>query len=284
MRVHAITALVGALLLVSSAVAAAEVEQACTAEKSPRIKEIKERGVLHWAVGIAAPFAALDSQGNYIGIEPENARDFADVLGVDLEIRHYSYDLLPPTVATGVADIVGASLYITDARRQAIDFSDPYQREGQVFVVLGERDDLNSIAELNSPEIRVVNNIGSGQVELSKRFLPNANHITADLSNYSVMMQFLIAGQADVAMTDGASFPLVRKAAGDVPVKMIGPKGVIPGDVPPGEDTIEPFDVGFGIAKGDPGFLACVNAFVADLVESGRFRERYVRWVREMAK
>ena len=95
---------------------------ACTAEKSPKIKEIKDRGVLRWAVGIAAPFAAKDAKGEYVGTEPENASQFAKMLGVDLEIRDYSYDLLPPTVATGNADIVGAALYITDKRRQVIDF------------------------------------------------------------------------------------------------------------------------------------------------------------------
>src|SRR5262249_9732209 len=38
----------------------AAIKAACTAEKSPKIKEIKDRGVLRWAVGIAAPFAAKD--------------------------------------------------------------------------------------------------------------------------------------------------------------------------------------------------------------------------------
>jgi len=240
--------------------------------------------VLHWAVGIAPPFAAKDAKGEYVGTEPENAREFADILGVKLEIRDYSYDLLPPTVATGNADIVGAALYITDKRRQVIEFSDPYQREGQIFVVLGSRSDLNSIGDLNKPETRVVNNIGSGQVELTKKLLPQAQHATADLANPGVQAQYLISGQADVHMTDGASVPISRKASGAVDIKLIGPKGVVKTEVPVGEDLIEPFDIGFGVAKGDPGFLACVNAFVKDLNETGRFRDRYVGWVKKLAE
>ncbi len=283
------SALVCALLIafgLSGTAVADEVatKAACTAEKSPKIKEIKDRGVLRWAVGIAAPFAAKDAKGEYVGTEPENASQFAKMLGVDLEIRDYSYDLLPPTVATGNADIVGAALYITDKRRQVIDFSEPYQREGQVFVVLQSRQDLNIIEDLNKTEIRVVNNIGSGQVDLSKKLLPKATHAAADLKDPSIQANFLISAQADTLMTDGASFPLLAKAAGGGKLKMIGPKGPIMADVPPGDETIEPFDIGFGIAKGDVGFLACVNGFVADLNQSGEFRNRYVAWVKKMAQ
>lgn len=277
-----ITCICGQAIIASADTAA--VKAACEADKSPRLKAIHERGVLNWAVGIAAPFAAKDAKGEYVGTEPENAKEFADILGVKLEIRDYSYDLLPPTIATGNADIVGAALYITDKRKQVIDFSDPYQREGQIFVVLGSRSDLNTIDDLNKPNIRTVSNIGSGQVELTKKLLPNARHAVADLANPGVQAQYLITDQADVQMTDGASFPLMQKAAGAVDLKLIGPKGVVDADVPVGEELIEPFDVGFGIAKGDPGFLACVNAFVKDLNDTGRFRERYIGWVKKLAE
>ena len=270
---------------VPSAVAdTAAVKAACSPDKSPTIKAIKDRGELRWAVGIAAPFAAKDASGAYVGTEPENAKDFADLLEVKLEIRDYSYDLLPPTVASGNADIVGAALYITDKRKEAIDFSEPYQREGQIFVTLATQTALNSIADLNKAEIRAVGNIGSGQVELTKKLLPNAVLATADLANPGIQAQFLISRQADVMMTDGSSVPILKKAAGGVEMKMIGPKGVVAGDVPIGDELIEPFDIGFGIAKGDPGFLACVNAFVQDLNDSGRFRDRYVAWAKKLAE
>ncbi|MCZ6774354.1 MAG: transporter substrate-binding domain-containing protein [Proteobacteria bacterium] len=261
----------------------AAVRAACTADNSPRLKEIYDRGVLHWAVGIAAPFAAKDMQGKYVGIEPENAAEFAGILGIDVEINNYSYDLLPPSLAAGKTDIVGAFLYITDKRKEVIDFSEPYQREGQVFVVLKSRTDLNSIEDLNKSGIKVVNNIGSGQVELSKRLLPNATHAIADMSVAAGGAHFLITGQYDVTMVDGASFPLSTKASQGA-VKMIGTNGVVDGDVPPGDETIEPFDIGFGVAKGDPGFLACVNAYVAYLREDGRLYARYARWVKKMVE
>src|SRR5262249_8992598 len=116
MKVRTLTAVLGVLIFggVPCAMAdggdTASVKAACTPDKSPKLKEIADRGELRWAVGIAAPFAAKDASGQYVGTEPENAKDFADILGVRLEIKDYTYDLLPPTVATGNADIVGSAL------------------------------------------------------------------------------------------------------------------------------------------------------------------------------
>src|SRR5690242_11410398 len=95
--------LVTALVIASSAVRAdlASVKSVCTAEKSPTIKAIKDRGTLAWATGLSLPTAAKDAEGKFIGVEPDNAKEFADILGVDLNIRDYTYDLLPPSVATG---------------------------------------------------------------------------------------------------------------------------------------------------------------------------------------
>ena len=254
MRMDILTSVMAALLVVGLSLSPearadeAAVRAACTAENSPRLKEIYDRGVLRWAVGIAAPFAAKDLQGNYVGIEPENAAEFAGILGIDVAINNFTYDLLPPSLAAGKADIVGAFLYITEKRKEVIDFSNPYQREGQVFVVLKSRTDLNSIEDLNKPGIKVVNNLGSGQVELSKRLLPNATHNVADMTVGAGGVHYLITGSFDVTMTDGASFPLATKASQGA-VKMIGVNGVVDGDVPPGDETIEPFDIGFGVAN-----------------------------------
>src|SRR5207247_277312 len=88
----------------------AAVKAACTPEKSATIKTIKQRGYLRWATGIASPYGFKNTSGLYIGTEPDNARELARILGVKVEIHDYTYDLLPTTVNTGTADIVGAAL------------------------------------------------------------------------------------------------------------------------------------------------------------------------------
>jgi ABC-type amino acid transport substrate-binding protein len=261
----------------------AAVKAACTADKSPTLKAIYDRGALRWALGIAPPYGAKDPQGNYIGTEADNARDFARLLGVKADMKDYTYNLLPPTVATGLADIVGASLYVTDARKQVIDFSDVYHHEGSVFVVLASRNDLNSIADLNREGVNIEANVGSGFVDLARKVAPKATVLQAD-ETVSPGIRFVIVGQDDATMTDGTELPLTYKGAGTVTLKVIGARGVVQQKIPVDEDLIEPFDVAFGVRKGDPGFLACVNAFVKYGLESGHFRDSYVKWVQELAQ
>jgi ABC-type amino acid transport substrate-binding protein len=268
-----------ALLIVPSSVRAdlGSIKAECTGEKSPTVKAIKDRGELAWATGLSLPTAAKDAEGKFIGVEPDNAKEFADILGVKLTIRDYTYDLLPPSVATGTADIVGANLYITETRRKAIDFSDPYNHEGSVFVVLDDRSDLNAINDLNRPEVRVITGTGTGLVDLAAKFLPNATRTTADISHVPEV-QFLINKQADATMVDTPRLPLMVKAAQGIPLKFIGKRGVVKG-VPTPDDMVDPYAVGFGLKKGDPGFLTCVNAWVKDLNESGRFQKRWDHWL-----
>ena len=261
----------------------AEVQAKCSADASPMIEQIKDRGVLYWATGIAAPFAARDSSGTYVGIEPENAQELADILGVEVDIHDYSYDLLPSTLASGSADIIGAALYITDVRRQVIDFSEVYQQEGSIYFVLVDRSDLNSLDDLNSPDVTVIANIGSGYVDLTMKVLPKAKLITADQTTVPGIRSLMV-GQADAAITSATELPLTYKAAPGTKIKLIGIRGVVKEVIPRLEDLVEPFDVGFGVRKGEPGWLACINAWVTDGLESDRFRERYVRWVNKIAE
>jgi polar amino acid transport system substrate-binding protein len=256
---------------------AAAVKSACVAEKSPTIKAIKDRGTLEWGTGISLPTATKDADGNFIGVEPDNAKELADILGVKPEVKAYTYDLLAPTVATGTADIVGANLYITDTRRKAIDFSDPYNHEGSVFVVLASRSDLNTISDLNRPEVKVITGTGTGLVDLAAKFLSNAQQSTADISSIPEV-QFIMTKQADVTMVDTPRLPLMVRAARGTPLKFIGKRGVING-VPAREDMIDPYDIGFGVRKGDAGFLNCLNAWVKDLTETGRYQQRWDHWL-----
>jgi ABC-type amino acid transport substrate-binding protein len=114
-------------------------------------------------------------------------------------------------------------------------------------------------------------------VDLAAKFLPNATRTTADISSIPEA-QFLINKQADATMVDTPRLPLMVKAAQGAPLKFIGKLGVVKG-VPSENDMIDPYSVGFGLRKGDPGFLACVNAWVKDLNADGRFQKRWDHWL-----
>jgi ABC-type amino acid transport substrate-binding protein len=43
--------------------------------------------------------------------------------------------------------------------------------------------------------------------------------------------------------------------------------------------VLDPFDVAFGLPKGDDRWRACINTWVRDLLDSGRMAERLDYWL-----
>jgi ABC-type amino acid transport substrate-binding protein len=93
------------------------VRKACDVS-SPTIDRIKKEGVLFWAIGVSPPFGFQLERGVWAGVEAQNAAELATILSVDFDIAEYSYATLPQALVTGQADIVGAELFVTDARKR----------------------------------------------------------------------------------------------------------------------------------------------------------------------
>ena len=129
---------------------------------SPTIDRIKQAGVLFWAIGVSPPFSFRLANGDWAGVEAQNAAELATILGVDFDITTYEYDVLPETLTTGQADIIGANLFVTDEREKVIDFSTPYFQVGQLFYVL-EDSPYQTIDDLNQPGVRFVYGFGTAQ-------------------------------------------------------------------------------------------------------------------------
>jgi|SaaInl4_135m_RNA_FD_contig_31_1658722_length_1089_multi_6_in_0_out_0_1 ABC-type amino acid transport substrate-binding protein len=253
---------------------------ACTADKSPKIKQILDRGKLSWALGLAPPFGFRQQDGNYGGIEVDNARELAHMLGVEVDIQDYDYNLLPTAIATGQADIIGAELFITEQRAKVIDYSDVYFVAGQLFFVLKDSK-FNTVEDLNSPDNRFIHEIGGGQVEMAEKLTPNAPiRLVPKRGIFLVGYDFIKAGEADSTAFEGHYYPVFKKEYPDLVA--IGKEGRIEDAPADPEKMLYPFDIGFGLPKGDAGWKACIDAYVADLLNSGRLQDRINYWAVSM--
>ncbi len=254
--------------------------EACEAD-SPTLDRIRSAGTLNWATGISPPFGFRDATGEYAGVEVDNAAELATLLGVDSTVNDYSYDLLPPTLQTNQADLIGAQLFITPPRAEVIDFSEPYFLSGQLFYVL-EDSDFETIEDLDSPDNRFVYGTGNAQLEIAENLIPEAEIFDAPLRGQALLYDFLAADRADSSMTESQLMRVLLNQYTSPQLAGIGLRGRVTTDVPEEEDLIEPFDVAFGLPQGDTGFKACVDAWVADLVDTGRMQDRIDFWLTEL--
>src|SRR4029078_343757 len=90
---------------------------------------------------------------------------------------------------------------------------------------------------------------------------------------------FLAADRADATMADAVSMQRIIEKYDDPPVAAIGLNGRITGKRASYGEMIDPFDVAFGLPKGDNGWRGCVNAWVQDLLDSGRMGRRLDYWL-----
>ena len=255
----------------------AAVRRACDVS-SPTIDRIKRDGVLFWAIGVSPPFGFQVERGVWAGVEAQNAAELAAILGVDFDIAEYSYDVLPEAVVSGQADIVGAELFVTGERRKLIDFSTPYYQSGQLFYVL-ERSPYQTIKDLDRPSIRFVYGTGTAQLELARKYVPSAQIFDRPLRERLLLNDVLAAGKADATMSQAAAMKVIHEKLTKPPLAAIGRNGRVSGERPSTGDVLDPFDVAFGLPKGDERWRGCVDAWVRDLLRSGRMAARLDYWL-----
>lgn len=253
------------------------VREACDVS-SPTIDRIKKEGALFWAIGVSPPFGFEVERGLWTGVEAQNAAELANILGVDFDIAEYSYDTLPRALVTGQADIIGAELFVTDDRKKLIDFSTPYYQSGQLFYVLKDSP-YQTIDDLNKPNVRFIYGTGTAQLELAQKYVPKAMVSDTQLGDRLLLHDVLAANRADATMSQAAALKVIREKFTKPPLAAIGLHGRVAGERARSEDVLDPFDVAFGLPKGDDNWRVCINTWVRDLLDSGRMAERLDYWL-----
>jgi len=131
----------------------------------------------------------VDGSLEVVGFDIEIAREIANDLGVELEIRDMDFDGLLAALVAGNIDFIVAGMVPTEERKQSVDFSVPYYRAEQRFLVrAADADQLSTIEALAGKRIgaqisTVQETIATEQIpgagEL--RFLSRINDLVMDL-------------------------------------------------------------------------------------------------------
>ena len=88
------------------------------------------------AVAVAdLPYIAYKDE-RYIGFDIEILQSWAAEENIDLKIQALDFGALLPSIASGKADIIADGLAITEERRKAVDFSEPYGEEHGAAIVV----------------------------------------------------------------------------------------------------------------------------------------------------
>lgn len=246
-------------------------EQA-SASQSLTVKE----GVLKVGMDLQyPPFETFDDSMKPAGISVDIAQDFADSLGLELEIVNMDFSTLIPALETNAIDIAIASMSITEEREKKVDFSTPYL----YFKIIG----------LMNSEYAKENKLDSNSTaeELwavpSTKFIGLAGQISTSIPEKNGF---------DVAQSVDKGSAIMEVSQGQSDVLIISPEIVFPANKAFSDTTtviraaLDVSPIGMAVSEGNALLLKESNDFIAGMNQSGgtydRLREKYNTAIEEM--
>ena len=231
------------------------------------LAKIKERGVLK--VGTAGDYQPMSylvpDTEQYVGFDAELAEDLAKEIGVKVEYVKTSWPTLMDDTLNDSFDLAICGITVTDARKEQALMSEGYFGNGKTILIRAEdTDKYKTLADINRPEVRVMENPGGLNEKFARENLTNATLIIHDKNEE--IPSLIASGEADVMITEimEAGYYVGRDSRLAAPL------------------INEPFtrgQLGVLMPKGSEDLLEFVNEFLAKEKESGRIDELAEKYI-----
>ena len=201
------------------------------------------------------PFEGKDAKGNPAGVSVDFMADFGKAIGKKVRVENIAFDGLVPALVTGKIDMIMSSMTITDARRETVDFSEPYANA--MLALLTKKDaSIKSIDDLNAPGRTLAVKIGSTGHLFAQKHLTKAK-ITA-LADESACVMEVASGKADGFIYDQLTIYRNQQRNPDTTNAIFIPF-----------QDVEPW--GIAVRKGDNALREALDKFIADYRATGGF-------------
>ncbi|GAB3802732.1 ABC transporter substrate-binding protein [Micromonospora zhanjiangensis] len=214
-----------------------------------------------------SPFQAKDAAGKVVGFDVDLIDLAAKKLGVPQDIVDTPFEGIRSgtDLNSGKCDVAAAGMTITDARKQVLDFSEPYFDATQALAVPAGKP-YKSLADFAGKRLGV------------QAATTGEEYVKAQVKQQNLKIEVVAykdLGSAQQALATGQ----IEGAVGDLPVwneyvKANPGKVVVAG----GFDTGEQY--GFAVKKGgNPELLKALNEALAAARSDGTYDTLYEKWI-----
>ena len=237
-------------------------------EEMNQLERIKKNGEL--VIGAEVRFAPYEfyyknpetGKEELAGFEMKIAQGLADKLGVELKISDQAFSGLTTALLGGEIDLLISGLGITDARKETIDFSEPYFFGNQVLLVRAE-----DVDKYKTPEdlkgCTIAAKTGSIHQGIAENQFPESKLMLLDQTG--LLVAELRQDTVDaVLVTDNAVFAYL-KLYPELAISEVHVEYPVLG-------------VGVGVRKGDNAeLIEFINGYLKEIQENGTLE----KWIDE---
>ena len=172
---------------------------------------ILARGVVRIGLtGDYRPFSIKDPAGTFTGLDVDMAESLARGLGVRLEVVPTAWPTLMADLQSQKFDIGMGGISVTLERAKTAAFSAPVMRTGKTPIArCTDQARFTTLAEIDRPGTRVITNPGGTNERFARANVKQAEIIV--FPNNAAIFDELVAGRADVMMTDAVETRLQQK-------------------------------------------------------------------------
>jgi len=225
--------------------------------------EAKKRGKL--IVGLDAgydPFEVVTPDGSYQGYDIDLVQALAESMELELEIKNVAWDGIIPALRTGKVDVIFSGMSVTEDRKRAVLFSEPYYDVGQVVVKRKGDERFKTWQDLNTSGVRIATQQGTTGEYATQREIPKAEIVRFDKADEACLA--VMQERADACVFD---HPFLMKYVAKHDDQL--------------EGLWEPFTseaIGAAMRKDSPKLKAKIDELLSALRDSGELARLQSKW------
>ncbi|WP_028987821.1 basic amino acid ABC transporter substrate-binding protein [Thermicanus aegyptius] len=209
------------------------------------------------------PFEYVDPDTNqYTGFDIELIYAIADATGLKVDLKPMEFKAIVPGLQTGTLDVGIAGMTITEERKKAVLFSEPYFQAGLVIAVRPQENKIHNKDDLKGKTIAV--KLGTTSEKMARE-IEGATVKTFDNGN-DVYLE-VIHGGADALIED---LPVIKHYIVKNPDKLVVVSEPMTGD-----------NYGIAVTKSKTQLLEKINEGLKKVKESGKYDELYKKYFGE---
>jgi polar amino acid transport system substrate-binding protein len=211
------------------------------------------------------PFTFLDTKTNSIqGIMVDLITEIGKDAGFQIQIEPMQFSTLIASLTSNKIDIISAAMFVTPARKEVIDFSEPFYSYGEGLLV--PKGDSKTYTRQDDLKGEVVGaQVGTAFVDALKK-----SGLFSEVKAYDTIPDILRDVNAGRLKAGFADYPILAynlKQGGFPEARIV--------------ESYKPAtigSVGIGVRKGDTELLARINASLAKLKANGTVEKILDKW------